>query len=446
MDVLLEAIRQDRLGKLSDTEALDLFSKAFEKEFEYLKYATASPESGTHQSAASGGPGSPSEYLFKENYVEVNRTSVGMLALKWTLGNDYASFTSTQKPAAKLTQASFEELRKLVLRFAKVAEDTLMLLISLIINDLGKSSKFAEEAERVVGNSVEASNHDEIVYVAAKAGIIPCLGHLDEERKQYVLLGLQLGAKLSFAQFAQAESVPGNLKVANIMKGQPKAFDLKFLETIFDVAGAAANADPKCAKAMVESVFQTYMIVHNVLHDVVEERGTLRENYDRMLTEHGTIVARQGFRSLSVSVPEERALLRLMVMGRSTFNKDQAQWFEKAFNQLPEREKRQLVNGLNVDGVDDGKAILPYYMPALFAEALKNTSEAEPSKVAAIQSLMRFLARVYGNSRAVPGKPGKVKERDLMFAAETIRSPEFKTNPSVLDPLGLERSNSCCIM
>jgi hypothetical protein len=48
---------------------------------------------------------------------------------------------------------------------------------------------------------------------------------------------------------------------------------------------------------------------------------------------------------------------------------------------------------------------------------------------------MRFLTRVLDGTRPMPGKEGKVVERNLMFARATIRSKEFKADPTILDKL-----------
>lgn len=82
---------------------------------------------------------------------------------------------------------------------------------------------------------------------------------------------------------------------------------------------------------------------------------------------------------------------------------------------------------LNVEGYNDGKAILSYYTPAIFSEALENVArEPLPQKIEAVSSLMRFLTRVLDGTRPMPGKKGKVVERNVLFTRATVRSEEFK--------------------
>jgi hypothetical protein len=119
-----------------------------------------------------------------------------------------------------------------------------------------------------------------------------------------------------------------------------------------------------------------------------------------------------------------------------TVDKAQAEQFADAFYSLPDPIRQKLVEGLSVDGYNDGKAILPYYMPAIISEGLKNTITATASaKKHALVSLMRFLTRVLDDTKPVPGQRGVIIERILMFAKDVIRSEAFRADPSVLDEL-----------
>jgi hypothetical protein len=66
-------------------------------------------------------------------------------------------------------------------------------------------------------------------------------------------------------------------------------------------------------------------------------------------------------------------------------------------------------------------------------------AQAHRSWVRGNEQLMRFLTRVLNGTRPMPGKEGKVVERNLMFARATIRSEEFKQNPTVLDKLKIPK-------
>jgi hypothetical protein len=431
--VLQQKVFQGTFFNVDDAKALQMIKDAFAPELERLKNASKASEPGTGDGQEQNI--SPSHQLFDKEYDEVNRTLVGILALKWLWNGDYEAFTSSQNKFIKLKPATFDTLRKLFKDGLKEKADLFNLLTSTIINDLGKDPALAEDVSKITGLPPHAINHDMVIYEAAKSDLIPCIKRLDPKHKEELFLGLRLGSTLNGGQLAQAENVPGNLEGLLEMRGHRHAFDLKFLELILDVAGAAGHLDARCAKMMIEPVAQAYLTTYEVALDIIEGRSSLREGYDKVLTRRAEMLKDKGFRLLTVKEPEDRALLRMLLMSR-TADPEQAELFSKAFDNLSLPVRRRLVNGLNVDGYQDGKAILPYYMPAMFSEALENVShEPLEAKTEAMSSLMRFLTRVLDGTRSTPGKEGKVVERNLMFARPTIQSKEFKADPAVLDRL-----------
>lgn len=432
-NALQQTVFQSIFFDADDAKALQMIEAAFVPELERLRNASTASEPGTGDGQEQNL--SPSCRLFGKEYDEVNRTLVGMLALKWIWNKDYDAFTSSQNKFVKLKPETFGRLHKLFKDGLQEKADLFNLLTSTIINDLGKDPALAEDVSKITGLPADAINHDMVIYEAAKADIIPCLRRLDPKHKDELFQGLKLGSTLNGAQLAQAENVPGNLQGLLEMRGHRHAFDLKFLELILDVAGAAGHLDARCAKMMIEPVAQAYLTTYKVALDIIEGRSSLRDGYDTVLTRRAEMLVEKGFRPLSVQHPQERALLRMLLMSR-TADAEQAELFSNAFDALPVSIRRGLVNGLNVDGYQDGKAILPYYMPAMFSEALENLShEPPPAKIEAMSSLMRFLTRVLDGTRSMPGKEGRVVERNLMFARDMIRGKEFREDPSVLDRL-----------
>ncbi|KAI9857287.1 MAG: hypothetical protein M1813_008325 [Trichoglossum hirsutum] len=435
---LEESIARGEFFNLNDVDALRLILGAFPTELERLKNASPASEPGITTSPVSNDgfklTPSPSQLLFGADYDEVNRTLVGMLALRWVMSDDYDAFTGCQNPSSKLHPESFTELRDLFLQNLQTPADILSLLVATVVNDLGKDPSLAKDFASTTGQSLRGLNHDMVVYEAARAGMVPCIRQLDALHMGEVMLGLQCGSELNAAQLAQAENVPGSLGGLLIMKGHEHAFALKFMELLLDVAGAAGHVDSRCAKQMIEPVFQAFNTTREALLDVIAGQSSLRQGYDKVLIKRGLMLQEKGFRPLAINKPDERALLRLLTMGR-TADKAQAEWFASAFDTLPGPTQKQLVNGLSVDGFEDGKAILPYYMPAMISEGLKNARDSPDAKTEALASLMRFLARVLEGTQPEPGKPGVVVERDLLFARDTISSAAFLENPRVLDGL-----------
>jgi hypothetical protein len=440
---LRDTINQNKFYSLSDEEILRQIHHAFQPELERLKDAYSMQEPGSptnglsHQKWTS--KPTPSQLLYGENHDEVNRTLVGVLALRWIINNDYDTFVGGQPASVRLHRESFDWLRKLFQDGIKSPDDLFALVTAMIINDLGKDSSLEDDYFAKTGESVQGMNHDMVLFEAAKAGMVPSLERLDPPYREDVMLGLELGSELNAGQLAQAENVIGSLEGLLLMRGHERAFELKFMEQLLDVAGAAGHSDATCAKKMIEPVFKGFQTVYEVALDIISGRSSLREGYDKVLEGRGDMLKQKGFRGLSVKIPEERALLRLLTMGR-TADREQAELFYKTFYSLPESTRQELVNGLNVDGYNDGKAILPYYMPAMLSEGLENTkTPSQASKQKALSSLMRFLARVLEGTKPDPGADGVVIERNLMYARDTIASEHFRNDPSVLDTIPIPK-------
>lgn len=436
-----EPLFDDSFWNLSDEDVIKSVADAFVPELERLKRVPEPAESASSEKKkACFTQSKPSYLLFGEDYPEVNRTMMGILVLKWIMAGDYQAFTCCQPEAGRLKFDSFTWLQSLFTQCLQSQADILTLVTAMMINDLGKDPLLAQDVAAHTGKTHEDFNHDTLVYHAAEAGMVPSIGKLDAPHKEDIILGLQFGSGLNIAQLAQAESVPGSLENVLIMKGHQRAFDIKFLEVLLDVAGAAGHVDSRCAERMTEAVFQGFMTSREALLEIVAGRSSLRAGYDTILRNRGKILENAGFRKLSTCDPSERALLRLLTMGRTT-DKEQAECFANAFDALPDSIKKELVDGLSDDGYLEEKAILPYYMPALFSEALKNTADqTAEAKQRTLESLMRFLARVYRTSKPVPDEDGAVVERNLIFAKSCIRAESFKEDPAVLDQLSIPQS------
>jgi hypothetical protein len=447
---LLETIRAGEFYSVDESTILYQIQDAFEPEFERLKAAKAVEGTEQQRAAANGRANnpSPSQMLYGCNYDEVNRTLVGILALRWIHNRDYERFTHPQPSDTRLTKESFEWLHDLFAKGIKDPDDLFALVLSMVINDLGKDPNLEEDYYFQTHNRLPDQNHDSLLLEAAKAGMVPALDYLDPQKREEIMLGLELGSELNAGQLAQAESVPVNLEGLLNMRGHEHAFNLKFMEQILDVAGALGHLDSTGAKNLIEPVFQAFKTVREVSLDIIAGNSNPRQGYDKVLTKRGNMLSIKGFRRLSVSDREERALLRLLTMGR-TADKEQAELFSKAFHDLDQHNKEQLVTGLNVDGNVNETAVLPYYMPAIISTTLETTKDSDDeTKCRALTSLMRYLAKVLGSAGSdltgVPegvvfsGEvPGIIIERNMSKAQDVINSPEFKTNPDLLDGLAI---------
>lgn len=460
------AIEQGHFYHVDYVTLVRLVGDAFPDELERLKNADAvERESPPNENGLNGEhrPPTPSQILYAQNFDEINRTLVGVLALRWIHNNDYETFTHCQPEHVRLQKDSFRWLRKLFEKHIHGPDDLFALVMSMVINDLGKDPNLEEDyygQTRSDMRNLSGMNHDMILLEAAKIGMVPCLEWLQQPQRDNVMRGLELGSELNAGQLAQAENVPINLEGLLHMRGHEHAFELKFMEQILDVAGASGHGDASCAKKLIEPVFQAFKVVHEValeiiqadVHDGYNYDKVLRDGYDKVLTKRAELLQNKGFRRLTVHNDEQRALLRLLTMGR-TSDAEQAELFTSAFEGLAPEDKQHLVEGLNIDGNEGERAVIPYYMPAMLSEVLENTKDKPYShRQDSLRSVMRYLGRVLEGEGNHPGlqfsvlhplpehtefqsPPGIVIERNVMKARETISSPAFMKDPTVLDRL-----------
>lgn len=398
---LWATIRENRFYELTERELLKQMYCCFKDEINRLKRAYAVEGDGSSTDHREDGRQwtTPSQVLFGEDYDEINRTLTGVLALRWIMTDDYERFISGQNEATKLSPASFQWLKQYYTDHLSDPEDLFCLILAVVVNDLGKDPILSEDYFDKTNKIIFQANHDTILLEAAKADMVPCLSYLDDTHRQDIMLGLELGSELNAAQLAQAENVPVNLEGLLRMHGNEHAFNLKFMEQILDLAGAQAHVHTPTqghfngATNLTEPVFQAFKTVQEASLSIIKRQCTLRQGYDRVLSGRGAMLEAVGYKHLSVHDDKQRALLRLLTMGR-TSTLQQATLIERAFTDLDPVYKSLLIQGLNIDGDrEDQTAVIPYYMPAMLAEAIRNTRNS-PKQVQALTSLMRYLARV----------------------------------------------------
>ncbi|KAF9888087.1 hypothetical protein FE257_009352 [Aspergillus nanangensis] len=433
-------IETGAFARISDIDALHLFAATFTDELNHLKNASPTVES-SKSPVSPEVVWTPSQIIYGEDFTEVNRTLVSMLAVKWLLADEYETFVHGQPAHNQLSRNSFDRLRRFVLAKTTSADDAYAILVALAIDDIGKDPHLTRSLEEEF--AVHVQDHSEAVLYAAIAGSVSSLNSLPSEKQFAVLQNLEIGSRLNISQMVQAETAPASLTVLrNTASGndsQEEGFDIKVIVTILDVAGAAGHRDPRGCVVMTESVFEPYMGTITLLDEFRKSSiSTPRDCYHRILSLRADMLHRKGFDLLSPEQEEQRALLRLFCMGR-VISEEKARLYQHALGGLDDKRRVDLVSGLNVDGIDDGVAILPYYAPGILAEALRNTlDQSDASVVRVLTAFMEFLARVFDGSKPQPGTPGGIIERDLSFALETVQSISYKEDPSILGRLELK--------
>lgn len=192
---------------------------------------------------------------------------------------------------------------------------------------------------------------------------------------------------------------------------------------------------------MTEDTYHAYTSAINALTELFSTDGwTELQCYNTVLDARALLLKRTGFqRSLSTTNPSDRALLRLICMGCVT-DRETADYFEDAFNDLNRTTEQTFSARLNANGLSDAdRALLPYYAPALFARILSSKSECGTDWTRkALLSLMGFLNRIC----VIPNNANDLCKdyiitRDLSFILGTLTSDQSKGNPAILNHTSL---------
>ncbi|OJJ42095.1 hypothetical protein ASPZODRAFT_137485 [Penicilliopsis zonata CBS 506.65] len=440
MESLVNIINNGSFPSLDDASLIQLLYQAFASEIDRLKRVPPRHEGdGSPPRGSLGAEGlTPSRLLFGEDFCEVNRSITNILAVRWVLADQYDALTLGQSPTLRLSRDTFCAFQAYAQPILAHPEQCLALVVALIVGDMGKDPQMEDDvAAKREGKEPGNRNHDELLAHAVAVGLLDApLGILPAPQRRDVILGIDVGATLNIPQLMQGENVPGSLQCILRFQDNPSAFHLKYLEILFDVAGSAAHLDARGAVSMIEPVCRSILQALPILEEVIAGRTSLRQAYDHVLQNRGQMLAAKGFSSLSTDSPSDRALLRVLAMGRVA-DPLLAEQFQDAFYSLPDATRSALVHGLNADGCEDEPAVVLYYMPSVFVEALRVLHDAQrQTRQTALHSLMGFMARTLQVS--LDGGDWIV-ERDVSPVREIVASPAFCQDPHILDDYVLEQ-------
>lgn len=427
---LWHAISEERFWRMPEDDVVLLIRDEFPQELERLKNAYSVKSTGVKR------PTTPSisERMYDgKNYDEINRTILGVLVLRWIILEDYEQFVRNQKPELALKPESFKWLHKLFWDKLNTPDDAYALVLSMIINDLGKDPNLAADYANLKGEDISNVNHDMILLCAIEADMVPALDRLTKEHREVMMDGIRLGAELNFGQLAQAENAPASLAGLEDMRGKDRAFQFRFMEQVLDVSGAKGHEDWTAALVMIEPVFQSYHNVYDVAGGIINGTFTLRQGFDVILTRKMKFLGNAGYQhSFDIRKPADRALLRLFCLG-NTNSADNAEIFRVAFFEtIPETEREILVHGLNVDGSEEEPAIQPTYTPAMLAKAMGNTPNGtKEEKVRAIAAMLRYLAKVFKRARTIT-QGVTVVEREVRIVDPVVSGERFREKPEIV--------------
>ncbi|KAH6880014.1 hypothetical protein B0T10DRAFT_495668 [Thelonectria olida] len=426
---------------ISDFQAIKLIGEGFSEELARLTRAYSIRD----QAVIVPTTPSPSRLLYEAEYDEVNRTMVGVLALRWIYNNDYDSFVGSQLKDIRLTRASFDWARRRLADALSEPTDLHTLITLVLINDLGKDAQLATDFVSRRGEDISALNHDAILLRAAEAGMVPCLERISPRQRKQIIGSLEVGSEFNFGQFAQAENAPAC--IARVQQADDKhVFDLHFAEQLLDVSGAAGHMDWTCAKKLIEPILDAYRNVYDVALEVSAGRLKPQAARDVILVRRARMLQAKGFRHLSTEKPNERALMRLLCLG-GVVDLETAELYDEVWDGFVSQDvtkaagAAKLVHGLNIGGSEAEPAVQPTYMPALLAQALSGEGpgggrpKTRAERGMALESALRYLNRVmsvelggWKACRAI------VVERNVLDVVRGVmQSRQFRDDPSVLD-------------
>ena len=424
---------------ISEKELLHLIRDKFAPELERLKraYSVSDP------TIIRPPEPSPSRILFGADHDEVDRTLVGVLALRWLHNEQYDVFVAGQPESVRLTRESFAWMRE---REAEAPDDLDALVTALVINDLGKDKTLASDYYDRTGEDISALNHDAILLEAArKPGMIAALDRLDPRQRQEIVRGLELGADFNYGQLAQTENAPACLGVLCQFSGQndQRAVALHFLEQLLDIAGAAGHMDWTSARKPIEPIIQAYRISHDVVSGIISGTIDPCAGHQMVLTRRAELLCRRGFRNLRADIADERALLRLMCMG-GVADQPTADLFDSAWNSLDSPTRQHLVRSLNAAGTQSKPAVQVTYAPALLTQAAdaNNTKRTWREKERHLHSALVYLARVMTLEAPLEPRAIVVERNILDVLKNVVQSPTFRENPSILETTQVPRGTA----
>ncbi|CAG8888632.1 unnamed protein product [Penicillium egyptiacum] len=371
---------------------------------------------------------SPSYILYNEEYDEVNRTLVGLLAIRWIHTGQYETFIGSQTSASQLTRASFDWIHGFYTQLITDANALFTLITSIIIKDLGKDPKLASDCHAKTGVDFSTLNHNAILLVACKAGLVPSLNQIPDQDRDDVLRAIELGATFNFSQLAQAENAPASLSGLHRMKGHERSFRLRFMEQLLDIAGAAGHMDWTCAKNLTQPIFESYCNVYGVCESVIAGNLTVRSGYDLVLIRRAEFLRDKDVRRFQVEEnPGDRALMRLFCMG-NVATQEKALLYEDAWRALEDPVRETLANALNLDGRRSEPAVQPTYMPAILDRI---------QDVNALVCALHYLAHVM--SATDTADPSAVVIERSMYSAlkQFVESDEFREDPTILEKVDM---------
>ena len=318
---------------------------------------------------------------------EYKRTLCSIELFNAVLENNYEAFSACQPEKTRITRDSFSEIRTYVKSVLKTTDDENAMRAFLVINDLGKVGDFVEKIADSLG--FKSVDHDKILYEGLKAHpeFSPTFLALADKYQQIILTGLKTA--FNMGQYVQCECLPANL--APLTKIDAEALNYYMIHVLFDIAGAAGHVNSNGSLICNELYWKKFSWALDTIICMVNGKFEPKEAYEDYLA--------RTMKYFNVSNPVIAKLCNLVRVSTP----EEADEIRIAVDSLDLETKNNLDKELMTTGIGKDTAILMYYAPATFQNALNYYKKLEPETaiVKTIQKVAPLMSLIYMKIRAM---------------------------------------------
>lgn len=341
---------------------------------------------------------------------EYKRTWCSIELFNAVLEDNYEAFSACQPETTRITRESFSEIRTYVKSALKTADDENAMRAFLVINDLGKVGDFVEKIADSFG--FKSVDHDKILYEGLKAHpeFSPTFSALADKYQQIILTGLKTA--FNMGQYVQCECLPANL--APLTDIDAVALNYYMIHVLFDIAGAAGHVNSNGSLICNELYWKKFSWALETIICMVNGKCGPKEAYGDYLT--------KTMDFYKVSSPVIAKLCNLVRVSTS----EEADELRVAFDKLIPETKSNLEKELMATGIGSDTAILMYYAPATFQNALSYYKKVEPETAIAktIQNVAPVMSHIYKHIRAMEERSEGVVMAFIADIAKAAMKPE----------------------
>ncbi len=357
---------------------------------------------------------------------EYKRTICSIELLDDVLKGDYEAFTACQPEATRLTEESFDSLCDFVTGSLGTEEAEDAMRAFLIINDLGKVEDFVEKIKTTLG--FESVDHDKILYQGLRANpeLSPTFAGLSRMYRDLIIDGLDIGSMFNMGQFIQCESLPINLW--GLKSFCPDSFNFYMIHVLFDIAGAAGHVNSNGSLVCNELYWTKFLWAYKeALSVCTGDKQPLRAYNDYLE------------RTMKFFDVSSLVIAKLCNMIRVS-NKEEAQDVEAGFKKISKRAQEVLEKELMASGIGKDTAILLYYAPATFQNAINFYKKEEPKRAIFWATIVvaPILARIYQDVRAKANRKLNYVTAFIGDIAKAAMAPETLVPRFKITKVGLE--------